>query len=100
MPAAAAGAMIYVPRLHSCCCNIINILTSHSTLPFQHKYLADGAGEAAHPAQAVYERSLSSLLFLSMGIFLLNSVNELVDGGNLPNSGAGQARCVAKISNS
>ena len=66
----------------------------------QHKYLADGAGEAAHPAQAVYERSLSSLLFLSMGIFLLNSVNELVDGGNLPNSGAGQARCVAKILNS
>ena len=66
-------------------------------MPFQHKYLADGAGEAAHPAQAVYERSLSSLLFLSMGIFLLNSVNELVDGGNLPNAGAGQARCVAKI---
>jgi len=59
---------------------------------FEHKYLADGAGEAAHPAQAVYERSLSSLLFLSMGIFLLNSVNELVDGGNLPNAGAGQAR--------
>ena len=39
----------------------------------------------------MYERSLSSLLFLSMGIFLLNSVNELVDGGNLPNTN-GQSR--------
>jgi hypothetical protein len=29
-------------------------------------------------------RSLSSLLFLSMGIFLLNSVNELVESGGLP----------------
>jgi len=59
---------------------------------FEDKYLADGgSGGSAHPAQAVYERSLSSLLFLSMGIFLLNSVNELVDGGNLPNTN-GQSR--------
>ena len=39
--------------------------------------------ETAHPAEAVYERSLSSLLFLSMGIFLLNSVNELVETGKI-----------------
>ena len=59
---------------------------------FQDKYLADGAaGGQNHPAQAVYERSLSSLLFLSMGIFLLNSVNELVDSGSLPNTN-GQSR--------
>ena len=57
---------------------------------FEEKYLADdGSMSAIHPAEAVYERSLSSLLFLSMGIFLLNSVNELVQSGNLP---AGQAR--------
>jgi len=57
---------------------------------FEEKYLADdGSMSAIHPAEAVYERSLSSLLFLSMGIFLLNSVNELVQTGNLP---AGQAR--------
>merc|ERR1719397_852276 len=52
---------------------------------FEEKYLADdGSMSAVHPAEAVYERSLSSLLFLSMGIFLLNSVNELVDSGRLP----------------
>jgi len=57
---------------------------------FEEKYLADdGSMSAVHPAEAVYERSLSSLLFLSMGIFLLNSVNELVQTGNLP---AGEAR--------
>ena len=57
---------------------------------FEQKYLAeDGSMSAVHPAEAVYERSLSSLLFLSMGIFLLNSVNELVQTGNLP---AGEAR--------
>ena len=55
----------------------------------QNKYLTDVATGSSHPAQAVYERSLSSLLFLSMGIFLLNSVNELVQTGNLP---AGEAR--------
>ena len=58
----------------------------------QSKYLTDVAsGSGSHPAQAVYERSLSSLLFLSMGIFLLNSVNELVDSGNLPSSGQARA---------
>ena len=60
-------------------------------MQFQDKYLADVASKTSHPAQAVYERSLSSLLFLSMGIFLLNSVNELVDSGNLPNSGQSRA---------
>jgi len=59
---------------------------------FEDKYLADGASQTSHPAQAVYERSLSSLLFLSMGIFLLNSVNELVDSGSLPNANANEAR--------
>ena len=57
----------------------------------QNKYLTDVATGSSHPAQAVYERSLSSLLFLSMGIFLLNSVNELVDSGNLPSSGQARA---------
>merc|ERR1712227_701051 len=61
---------------------------------FEDKYLADGGSMTSHPAQAVYERSLSSLLFLSMGIFLLNSVNELVDSGSLPESNAGQARSI------
>ena len=61
-------------------------------MQFQGKYLTDGAARPSQPAQAVYERSLSSLLFLSMGIFLLNSVNELVDGGKLPEARAGQAR--------
>ena len=50
---------------------------------FEDRYIAAAPTEAK-PAQAVYERSLSSLLFLSMGIFLLNSVNELVDSGRLP----------------
>jgi hypothetical protein len=46
---------------------------------FEKKYMSeDSSMPGAHPAEAVYERSLSSLLFLSMGIFLLNSVNELV----------------------
>jgi len=56
---------------------------------FENKYLSEGALDTPHPAEAVYERSLSSLLFLSMGIFLLNSVNELVESGNLPE---GEAR--------
>eukprot|EP00090_Calanus_glacialis_P010330 TRINITY_DN18716_c0_g1_i4.p1 TRINITY_DN18716_c0_g1~~TRINITY_DN18716_c0_g1_i4.p1 ORF type:complete len:751 (-),score=179.00 TRINITY_DN18716_c0_g1_i4:721-2973(-) len=56
---------------------------------FENKYLSEGALDTPHPAEAVYERSLSSLLFLSMGIFLLNSVNELVETGNLPE---GEAR--------
>merc|ERR1719278_1114623 len=56
---------------------------------FENKYLSEDALDTPHPAEAVYERSLSSLLFLSMGIFLLNSVNELVQTGNLP---AGEAR--------
>jgi hypothetical protein len=30
------------------------------------------------PERGVYESSLSSLIFLSFGIFLLNSVNDLV----------------------
>jgi len=48
---------------------------------FENKYLnGEGSMSGIHPAEAVYERSLSSLLFLSMGIFLLNSVNELVPG--------------------
>lgn len=47
---------------------------------FENKYL----NEDINPSEAVYERSLSSLLFLSMGIFLLNSVNELVESGSLP----------------
>lgn len=66
--------------------NIAGLMTK-----FEDKYLADVASKTSHPAQAVYERSLSSLLFLSMGIFLLNSVNELVDSGNLPNSGQSRA---------
>jgi len=56
---------------------------------FENKYLSKDALDTPHPAEAVYERSLSSLLFLSMGIFLLNSVNELVESGNLPE---GEAR--------
>lgn len=56
---------------------------------FENKYLSEDALDTPHPAEAVYERSLSSLLFLSMGIFLLNSVNELVESGNLPE---GEAR--------
>merc|ERR1719266_2893922 len=56
---------------------------------FEQKYLSPDGTMSVHPAEAIYERSLSSLLFLSMGIFLLNSVNELVQSGNLP---AGEAR--------
>jgi len=56
---------------------------------FENKYLSEDALDTPHPAEAVYERSLSSLLFLSMGIFLLNSVNELVESGSLPE---GEAR--------
>lgn len=56
---------------------------------FEQKYLKADGSSSIHPAEAVYERSLSSLLFLSMGIFLLNSVNELVQSGNLPE---GEAR--------
>ena len=51
--------------------------------------MSEDALDTPHPAEAVYERSLSSLLFLSMGIFLLNSVNELVESGSLPE---GEAR--------
>jgi len=60
---------------------------------FEDRYLGkdDKMEDNVKPADAVYERSLSSLLFLSMGIFLLNSVNELVDSGSLPGS-AGEGR--------
>merc|ERR1719266_732279 len=58
---------------------------------FENKYLTDLATGSSHPADAVYERSLSSLLFLSMGIFLLNSVNDLVDSGGI-NIGSAEPR--------
>ena len=61
---------------------------------FEQKYLAEDGTMGANPAEAVYERSLSSLLFLSMGIFLLNSVNELVQSGSLPQ---GEARYLMTI---
>merc|ERR1719193_1392749 len=59
---------------------------------FEERYMSDDDNvEDTRPADAVYERSLSSLLFLSMGIFLLNSVNDLVDSGGI-NIGSAEPR--------
>ena len=52
---------------------------------FYHEYLVSSANEkasngvlSAQYEDAVYKKSLPSLLFLSFGIFLLNSVNEIM----------------------
>ena len=52
---------------------------------FYHEYLVSSANEKhsngvlnAQYEDAVYKKSLPSLLFLSFGIFLLNSVNEIM----------------------
>jgi len=59
---------------------------------FEDRYLSsDDSVNSVKPADVVYERSLSSLLFLSMGIFLLNSVNELVDTGSIPGESEGRS---------
>ena len=50
---------------------------------FYNNYLMseDTMGESNNvvPVSGVYEKSLSSLLFLAFGIFLLNSVNEIIN---------------------
>ncbi len=43
---------------------------------FYANYLTDESEGQLTPAPGTYEKSLSSLIFLSFGIFLLNSVNE------------------------
>ena len=56
-----------------------------SSIRFYHEYLVSSANEKhsngvlnAQYEDAVYKKSLPSLLFLSFGIFLLNSVNEII----------------------
>ena len=55
------------------------------SIRFYHEYLVSSANEKqsngvlnAQYEDAVYKKSLPSLLFLSFGIFLLNSVNEIM----------------------
>ena len=55
------------------------------------------------PAAGTYEKSLSSLIFLSFGIFLLNSVNEHLTSSaqesarSFPNSETGNGRALEQI---
>jgi len=55
------------------------------------------------PAAGTYEKSLSSLIFLSFGIFLLNSVNEHLTSSaqesarSFPNSETGTGRALEQI---
>ena len=58
---------------------------SNTLIRFYHEYLVSSANEKhsngvlnAQYEDAMYKKSLPSLLFLSFGIFLLNSVNEIM----------------------
>ena len=58
---------------------------SNTLIRFYHEYLVSSANEKhsngvlnAQYEDAVYKKSLPSLLFLSFGICLLNSVNEIM----------------------
>ena len=58
------------------------------------------------PAAGTYEKSLSSLIFLSFGIFLLNSVNEHLSNSakesqqssrSFPDSGTSSGRALDQV---
>ncbi len=67
--------------------NTSSLITVTITL----RYLSESADDSddeelnGFPSNPVHEKSLSSLLFLSFGIFLLNSVNKVIkNGGEAP----------------